>query len=358
MLLRDERTQVIDDLADHIGLTGKIGTFLTVVFVGTNRDEFRNLPTDLTNVSDQATWVVDTCLSSRWQFNPSLLELLLQRLVVQGGKGALQPILTRVQAGTDPNPDPFRSLWVLSDQPFLDRAPLRIAARRLIEDSAKPIFRVNGPAKSGKSYTTELLSYVMRECRPDLHVVPVLLAPGTAASYGVEELAESLTLSMEKAEPLPSRSTSSYPSALGRWVIRNANRNAGLWIFVLDGFGQPSLKSEVMELLQFLAQQIGIPEFARKLRLVLLHFDYPPFIGNWRAKTADDILSAGGITAIDLVNCLTEFNAKMQSIGATAKMINAAEIPNLAAALLARCSGNTASQLPQLYEELLTIANP
>jgi len=195
----------------------------------------------------------------------------------------------------------------------------------------------------------------MKPSRPDLHVVPVQLAPGTGLSYDVEELAESLTLSMAMTNPLPQRTGSSYPGALCRWIIRNANRNSGVWIFVLDGFGQP-LKSEVTALIQLLAQQIAIPEFARKLRLVLLHFDQP-LTGNWRARTIDDgPLIIGGITTQDLIDCLIAFNQRMAAINQGAKMILPAEIPALATAMLERCGGASASQLPSLYDELLAIA--
>jgi hypothetical protein len=354
MLTRVERDWVIEDLADHVGLSSPIGGLIRTVFAGPNRAELGNLPLDLATVPDQAAWVVDSCLTSRWRLNPSLLELLLLRLVNQGGKGRLAYLLPRVQARTDANPDPFNALWVLADQPFQDRASLRVAPRHVIENSARPILRVFGPPKSGKSYTTELFSFVMQESRPDLHVVPVQLAPGTAASYEVEELADSLTLSMEKADPLPKRSNSSYPGALSRWLIRNANRNPGVWVFVLDGFAQPDLKPEVIELVQLLAQQVAIPEFAKKLRLILLHFDQP-LTGNWRAKTIDDSLQAGGITTQDITNCLTDFNSKMLTLNHPEKMIKAEDIPVVAAQMLTR-SSTAASVLQYIYDELMALA--
>jgi hypothetical protein len=355
MLTRDERTIIIDELSDHVGPGGSMGPLITIVFLAPDRAELGSLPLNLNTVVDQAAWLVDSCLASRWRLNPSLLELLLIRLVIQGGKGGLQPVLTRVRAQVDPNPNPYMSLWVLSDQPFLDRDSLRTAAKQLIEDVARPILRVNGPKSSGKSYSVELLSYIMQKSRPDIHVVPVQLADGTAPSYGVEELAESLVLSMEKTEPLPPRSNSSYPAALCRWLIRNASKNPGIWIFVLDGFGQPNLKEEVLEMIYQMAQQIGIPEFARKMRLVLVDFNQS-LKGNWRARTMDDGLVLGGVTQKHMEDCLIEFNQRMAAIGRTSKMIQPADITTLAAGLLNRCGGPGASHLPRLYEELLALS--
>jgi hypothetical protein len=357
MLTRDEREQVIDDLADHVGFGGQIANLVTIVFQVAERADLGVFPSNLGNTRDQAAWLVDACLANRWRRNPSLMELLLYRLSEQGGKGSLVPILQRVRAGTDPNPDPFQSLWVLSDQPFLDRGPLRGAARQLVEDINRPILRVNGPSLSGKTYTTELLSFVAYEARPDLHVVPAFLAPGTGPSYEVEELAEDLTRTMPKRASFPERSNSSYAGALVRWLIQSAHQSSGIWIFVLDGFGQPNLKPEVTEFIKLLAQQIAIPEIARKLRLVLLHFDQP-LTGNWRAKTVDDgPLTHGAVTAADLEACLREFNAKMQALNKRDKMIEAADIPTVAARMVDEANATPANQLPTLYEALWTIAN-
>jgi hypothetical protein len=350
MLTRAERTSLIEELSDHLGPGGSMSSLIMIVFQGPARAELGPLPLDLNTVADQCAWMVDSCLASRWRLTPSLMDLLLNRLVRQGGKGGLQSILTRVQAKVDPNPNPYKSLWVLADQPFLDRDRLRDAAQKLVEDPARPILRVNGPKWSGKSYSVELLNYVMQESRPDIHVVPVQLADGTGPSYEVEELAESLVLSMTKSEPLPARSNSSYPSALCRWLIRNSNKNSGIWIFVLDGFGQPNLKAEVLEMIFQMAQQIAIPEFARKMRLVLLHFEQP-LKGNWRARTVDDGLSLPGITQQQLEDCLLEFN-----LSQTAKMVQTPEIPQLASGMLNRCFSNGAAPLPSLYEALLSLA--
>src|SRR5215831_252680 len=150
MLTASERKQVIDELSDHVGFT-PMGSFISIVFVGDDRKELGSLPVDLNNISDQAAWVVNSCLASCWRRSPSLLELLLERMVVQGGKGALAPVLARVRRKEDPNPDPFATLWVLSNQPFLDRVPLRSAAKRLVEEITHPILRVNGPSLSGKT---------------------------------------------------------------------------------------------------------------------------------------------------------------------------------------------------------------
>ena len=356
MLTRDERDQVIADLSDHVAPPNTIGNFIKITFVDPqDRVELGELPLDMNRVSEQASWLVDACLSSRWRRAPSLMERLLNQLIT-AGKGGLASLLTRVQQKIDPNPDPFSTFWVLAQQPFLSRPDLRKAARNLVEGVNQPILRVNGPSKSGKTYTTELFSFVMTETRPDLHVVPVDLAPGTGPTYKVEELAESLTLTMPNTDPFPQRSTSSYPKALARWLVRNVNRNPGVWIFVLDGFGQQNVQDEVIEFIQLLAQYVIAPEFARKMRLVLLHFD-KDLVGNWRAWTVDDgPLLPNGVTAQDLIDCIVAFNAKMEAQNQPAKMIAPADIPAIANDMITAATSEP-FQLKSLYEQLRAIAS-
>ncbi len=354
MLTKDERQKVIDQLSEHVAPPNTMGNFIRQTFGAADRAELGELPLDLNRTSEQAAWVVDACLSSRWRRNPSLLEQLLAPfdfLEILGFK----ELQGRVRRKEDPNPDPFDSFWVLVNQPFLSRPALRKAAKALVEGVGQPILRVNGPSKSGKTYTTELFNFVKAD-RHDLHVVPAELAPGTGPTYRVEELAESLTLSMGNADPMPQRSTSSYPKALARWLVRNVNRSSGVWIFVLDGFGQPNVQDEVIEFIHLLAQYMFSPEYSRKMRLVLLHFE-KELIGNWRAWTVDDgPLPLNGVTAADLIACLTAFNAEMQGQNKPEKMIEPAGIPIVANDMLTR-SSTAGFQLPSLYKQLLDIAS-
>jgi len=178
MLTRQERTDIIGALAQHLVQT-PIGTLITLVFSLPDRKELGEMPLTLIVPTDQATWIVDACMTSKWRRNPSLMELLLNRLANQPGMPDFSAVLARVKLKEDPNPDPFQSFWVMANQPFLARPDLRKAAKDLLESVNQPILRVNGPSKSGKSYTTELFNFVMNtDSWPDLHVVPAKLSVG------------------------------------------------------------------------------------------------------------------------------------------------------------------------------------
>lgn len=350
MLTKDERKEVIDELSDYAAPPNSVGALIRTVFTVQDRAELGDLPLDLLTVTDQSTWLVDSCLVSRWRRTPSLMEQLLTGLVVRG-KGPLQRLVTRVQQQIDPNPDLFKTLWVLAHQPFLSRPQLRNAARDLVENVDQPILRVYGPSKSGKTYTAELFNYVRERGRAELRVAPADLAEGAGPTYTVEDLAETLALPMKNTDPLPPRSASSYPRTLVRWLVRNMNRNPGLWIFVLDGFGQPNVQPEVIEFINQLAQLMFSPEYSRKMRLVLLHFE-KDLIGNWRTWTVDDgPLALNGVSVNDVIDCLTAFNQLMQVENQPTRIIDPAEIPVLASAMLANAQTDP-FLLPSLYNQL------
>jgi hypothetical protein len=160
---------------------------------------------------------------------------------------------------------------------------------------------------------------------------------------------------MATRTPLPVRTSSSYPAALCRWVISNAKANPGIWIFVLDGFGQPGVRQEVTEMIQLLAQQVMTPEVAKTIRLVLLHYDQS-LSGNWRPKTLDDgPLPGGPITKEELIECLVEFNKLMAKRGEVGRMIEQTAINPVVDQMLAD-SGN-GSQLQSLYNQLIALAS-
>jgi hypothetical protein len=353
MLKVDEFPMVVNEVADHLGPTGDVRTFISVVFTPNHKPILGALPTNLSSLGDQAQWLVEYCLVSRWGVNPSLLESLLIRLVDVAGKGGLAPLRDRVHRREDPTPDIFQARWVLANQPFFDRKQIRVSAKLLLEQSEQPILRVNGPHGSGKTYTSELLAFVMERARPDLHVVVATLEDLSGPSYEVTELAETLTLPMRIDETVPVRSTSSYPAALCRWIIRNTVKQPGVWVFVLDGFGQQDVKAEVRELVQNLAKQVFTPEIAKRLRLVLLDYDQP-LLGNWRARTLDDNLpDPASISPADLEECLKAYNKRMEEDGKPHKVIEASGVGQLAASLVERAPEQSTERLRGLYDQLL-----
>jgi hypothetical protein len=162
---------------------------------------------------------------------------------------------------------------------------------------------------------------------------------------------------MTPEEGIPERNTSSYPAALCRWIIRSTLRRTGIWIFVLDGFGQKDIQIEVRQLIQNLANQILVPEIARRIRLVLIDYAEDEVTRNACAKMHNEVLpSPTTLTDADVIACLLAHNVRMQSRGKPWGAVSPDEVPELAKTLLARASPNSSKRLNGIYTELLKIA--
>lgn len=358
MLTREETTKVTAYLADHLGPTGDIRVLIQTVFAPEHKAILLAMPTNIPGIEDQAHWLVQYCLASRWPPDParaSLLELLLARVISIGGVGALGPLRDRVNQRVDPNAEVFQARWVIANQPFFDRVGTRDAIRKLLEGVTHPILRINGPDGSGKSYTLELLAHLSEQGPPHVRFTWAAVEPDNAPSYTLEELAETLTLPMLIEEPMPPRSTSSYAKALCLWIIRNTMRQPGVWVLVLDGFGNENVRGEVRQLVEALSAQVLAPEIVKRVRLVLI--DYKPALpGNLGARTLDDRLpDPMAISAEDVQECLVAYNDRRRQQGQLTMVIEPGEVGTLAANLLGRAPAAPAERLRSLYNELCSL---
>src|SRR5262249_3897506 len=154
---------VTEYLANHLGASGDIRTLVQTVFAPDHTAILLALPTNINRIEDQAEWLVQYFVGSRGPPEPprgAMVELLLARLINTPGFGALAPLRDRVNQRIDPNAGIFQARWVIANQPFFDRGVTRLAIQQLIEGVTHPILRINGPNKSGKTYTFELLSHL------------------------------------------------------------------------------------------------------------------------------------------------------------------------------------------------------
>ncbi len=357
MLTRDETTTVTAHLADHLGTTGHVRVLIQTVFAPDHAPILLALSDDISGIPDQAAWLVQYCLASRWPADParaSLLELLLVRLV-DSGVGALAPLRDRVHDRADPNDEIFQARWVIADQPFFDRVKTRQAIRQLLGSSTYPILRINGPDSSGKSYTLELVAHLAEQGPPHVRFTWASVDPVNAPSYTVEELAAELTVPMLIQEQMPQRSTSSYPKALCLWILRNALRQPGVWVLVLDGFGDRNVGLEVRQLVEALSLQVTAPEIVKRVRLVLIDYE-PQLPGNLGARLLDDTLpDPMTVGEHDLHECLVAYNEERRRRGELTKVIEPGDVGALAASLLGRAPAAPAERLRSLYNELRSL---
>jgi hypothetical protein len=358
MLTSDEVKTVTDHLATHLGPTGNIRVLIQTVFAPDHTTILLALPDNIPGIGDQAGWLIQYCLTSRWPPDPakaSLLELLLVRLIDIGGVGDLAPLRNRVNSRVDPNDEIFQARWVIGNQPFFDRGNTRQAIRRLLSGVTYPILRINGDVGSGKTYTLELVKHLAVQGPPNVHFTSTSVESKNAASYTIEELAEELTLPMMINEPKPQRSTSAYPKSLALWIIRNTLRQQGVWVLALDGFGDENANPEVRQLAEALSALVLGPETVKKVRLILLDYK-PQSPDNLKPRVLDDTLpNPLTVGEQDLHECLIAYNEARRQMGELSKVIEPGEVGPLAASLLGRAPATPAERLRGLNEELLLL---
>jgi hypothetical protein len=360
MLTRDEILQVQSILADFLGLGTSIRNLIQVVYPTVSQPILLALPTDLSNVNEQSSWLVRYLVATGWPIAPaapSHLEELLEYLIPNAPAPALQPLWQRVHNRIDPHDPVFDSHWLLADLPFLDRRPIRASVRQLIADFNRPILRVNGPRYSGKSYTIEYLNYLAAEGPPHLNFASSAVKPENAPSYDPVLLAEELTLSMQTDGSVPEPTSSSYARTLSNWIVRNTLRQQGLWIFALDGFGDENLPLTVRQLVDSLAEQVLITSVSRRLRLVLIdHSRALPGNGDFRS-IPEQVPPPANITAADIEDCIVEHNRRRLANPAGRTHFNPSEIPALASGLLSKSPPQPEARLAFLKARLNQLAS-
>jgi hypothetical protein len=306
MLTRGELDLVQGQLASALSV-GDPKNSITAYFGSAAGDILLKLPTNLTTYDEYAVYVIDYCVRSRWIETPSLMEKLLSKLLAGGvshGTAELEAALARVKLRQDPNERFYSTYWVLREQPFLNRQSLRPLLRRFIESSDRALMRIGGPG-AGKSYTGELLDY-LASLSNELHFVPVRLNDKEGPTYTVESLAGYLLSPMGLG--VPESSSSCDAGALCRLILRSTARQLGLWIFVLDGFGQPDLQPEVKELLRLLISNCsGTNDYRRKMRFVLINYS-EPLADIMPAAIVDDMIPLPSVCKQDLIDCLMQLN--------------------------------------------------
>jgi hypothetical protein len=312
-----ERTDIEGKLASALAKQGNPKNLIQIIFATKADHEAILIGAGSSDERALAARALDQCLLSRWSRDPSMLESLLEYLVDSEGNGALAPILLRVRQHIEP-PSVYDSSWLLSDsRPFFDRHQLRGHVRRLIEEDGWPILRVVRADEEsfGGSYTSRFFQHLQRCSATRLRVLTAVISEDAGPSYRLEDLLGDLGSQFIKSESMPKRTSSSFPTQVARWLLRQMMRNDGLWLVVLDGFGQRPINDEVQQTVEELARRIPNGQHRERIRLVLLDYQHPlPKVDE--ADILDEtLLPAANISPADLLPCLTTWDGLRRKQG-------------------------------------------
>lgn len=190
--------------------------------------------------------VLALCEADGWRRTPTAMANLLSYL---GNTDRVPQILAKLAAApaAAPDNDPFTASILDTGQPFLDRLPTRTVLRTWTEPlPIKQVMVVDGPPKTGKSYTVEYVRHIIRHVASssgqgasDVRWVLVSLERDQAASCGQGELATELVdaLGGDTTDmPTSDTNTTAWTKQLVTRVLREANSRGLRWWFVLDSF--------------------------------------------------------------------------------------------------------------------------
>ena len=355
VLSKSERAQIEQELATALAGQPSPQSFLTVIFLGHADSILLQLPSGALP-REIAFTAIQACLESRWTFDPSLLQMLLEYLVDARGVGAFDEILTRVKQRIDPNQSIYDAAWLVGRRPFFDRVDFRKRVRRLIEENGWTILRVSAVAESfGRTYSRYFLQHLEDGSPSAVHVLYVGLSVGTGPSYQVLDLLEAVDSQLGAEDPIPARTGSSYPASAALWMLKQMMKRPGCWLVVLDGFGQNELNPDVRAMIEELAVRVPTGQYRLRIRLVLL--DYPQLLPN--VSPADmleeNLPLSDAIVRADLEPCLEAWDAERMQRGMSG--LAAGELEKLADGMLGRAPLTGRERLEKLNTELTKLYN-
>lgn len=198
--------------------------------------------------------------------------------------------------------DPYVSHFLAHGLPFWDRAALRGKLKQI--KAGRSILLVNGPPKSGRSYTLQLLKHLELSGVP-IKVAPVL--PPIDSSNKTEMtpslLAESILYAMElkpQTDKQPGeggQTKNQYHTRLAQWVLDHVPDDQTAFWIVVDGVGLDGVDPGCRGFLTRLAWKISGRQV---MRLVLI--DFP----------ADDLDALSDVLEIDTA-CSTPSDDDLRS---------------------------------------------
>jgi hypothetical protein len=355
VLSKGERAQIEQELATALAAQSNPQSLLRVIFLGQADSILLQLPSGVLP-REIAFTAIQTCLESRWTFDPSLLQMLLEYLIDVRGVGAFDEILTRVRQRIDPNQSIYNAAWLVGRRPFFDRRDFRSRVQRMIEQNGWAILCVSAVAESfGRTYSRYFLQHLEDSSPSAVHVLYVGLSVGTGPSYQVLDLLEAVDSQLGAEDPIPARTGSSYPVSAALWMLKQIIKRPGCWLVVLDGFGQKELNPEVRATIEELAVRVPTGQYRLRIRLVLL--DYPQELPNVSPADmlVEDLPLSDSIVRADLEPCLEAWDAERMQCGMAG--MAAGELERLADGMLGRAPLTGKERLEVLNIELTKLYN-
>jgi hypothetical protein len=178
----------------------------------------------------------------------------------------LTPVLQRIAsaqaaaaAPMAPGVSLFQTRKLFANVAFLDREPCRLKLQDLHTATGKAVLSIEGPPKSGKSHSAELIDYVWQmETADRFEAIRFSMTRNKILS--VKDLEEEITGRIETAAPRPrpdpnATTPAAFLQALGRWILEYLRKSHCKWWLVFDNCNEQTLDSDALVVAKFLVEQ-------------------------------------------------------------------------------------------------------
>jgi hypothetical protein len=243
---------------------------------------------------------------------PELLRGALQRNPTNQVLAAVCSLLLLAIAQRQPSKhyqpaDVYGTSLIPGGRPFIGRRLLRNALARLNRPRAEGILVVNGPPRSGKSYSLELISYVT-QWRGTSLLAAVDVKSQASGHIGPAQLLRNLAVQLRfplDNFPRQHSQSSRWVRELADWFNREVRQSGKTCWIVLDGFDHQDIPLETLELIYRLMLQAS--RGSESLRLILLQYSENQLPFDVKGNVLTESISA--VTRADLEEFFTDILA-------------------------------------------------
>ncbi|MGN9909196.1 hypothetical protein ACTMTJ_16760 [Phytohabitans sp. LJ34] len=321
MLTAEEREVVIHAIALYLDANDQPRATLTTLV--DDHDFAARLPSGQSPL-EWARITVTRCEEDAWRHLPPWLYRLLSHIQITLPEldGLIQRIKAKPPEWCGPAmPDPLDSIWLpAAGMPFVNRKMLRAHLRAMCTapeagagaGTSRPpaVLVVNGPEKSGRTYTVDLLEHYVRHQRVAAFDTPLESrpAPPWVALARVPRHGGSTTMPTDLTTILAEAmlvDTASKPAGIAtpdrmneylcQWLLEEAGKTRKQWWLVIDRLHEPDLNEDTVRFVAKLAEQVARRNEEPAIRLVLIGF--PPALLANTSSVHEDV---GPIGEVDL----------------------------------------------------------
>lgn len=315
MLLNDEYTIVVDSIAYVINVDASPRGLVSQAFLDASEQQrfLSELPLTFPTSRDAALSILGQCLKDRWTASPCWLATIVEYVNVRVQSPILANVVRRAKAKQDPTANVFDKAW-LNQLPFFDRASFRPLVKKLIMSTDLPVLRINGPSGCGCTYTARALEEFASQFSHQVLVLPAEVPDSEATVYQLEDLVGELLTPVPGAGPVPTRSASSYPAQMARYVLGTAANQPQTMVFVIDGAGGPNVNQEIKLFVAGLAKEICKLANRRRARLVLINHQQKLNVLDVDVRD-ETVPPASALQAADLERCIVDMESVRVAAG-------------------------------------------